>query len=205
MKFYIILLASAFLYASVSAETQFQRFELPMKVSIEVPKNWWLLSGDTNTTIEVAGEAAAKLAGVNVTRQQKVILLRANSMPRSTYASITVSVEGSETSPREVRNISKKELKQLDRMSSDTLRKILAIQDQKLLKYYDLQKVNVSGHIAFVSTYQRSGPSGSVTVCMINLFLDKKEVGFSFSYRDSEKLLWDPVVEYMKKSIKVGE
>lgn len=74
MRTHIFMLITLLVVSTVSAESRFVRFDLPLDVSIEIPQNWWLLSGDLNTTIEAAGEAATKLARINLPSGKKVNL-----------------------------------------------------------------------------------------------------------------------------------
>ena len=186
-----------------SAESRFVRFDLPLNVSIEAPQNWWMLSGDINTTIEAAGEAATKLAEIDLPPGEKVNLLRANSMPRSTYASIAVNATDSDISPAEVRSLSKSDLEETELYMAEMMGKVLAAQNLKFLELIRLEKRMVSGHVSIVFDYRRSGPNGPVVVSMTRLFIGSKEISFNLSYREAEGPIWKPIIEYMKKSISV--
>jgi len=205
MRIYAFILAGTLLLSTASAQSRFTRFELPLQVSVEVPQNWWLLSGDINTTIEAAGEAATKLAGFDLPAGKKVNLLRANSMPRSTYASIAVNATDSDISPDEIRAASKSDLKELEQMMAEMMEKGLAVQNLQFLESLGLERRIVSGYVAIVFSYRRTGPNGPVTVSMTRLFVGSKEISFNLSFREAEGQLWKPVIEYMKQSIKVGK
>jgi len=112
-----------------SGQSKFRRFDLPLHVSVEVPHNWWLLSGDLNTSIETAGEAVTKLAGLELPAGRKVNLLRANSMPRSTYAAIAVNANDPDIPPAVVESATTEELKGLEQMMASGMRSGLAAQN----------------------------------------------------------------------------
>ena len=99
MRLAFFLLLACCLVTPAVAQSRFTRIELPLQVSIEVPQNWWILSGDLNTTIEAGGEAAVKLAGLELPPGKMVNLFRANSMPKTTYASIAVNATDSDVPP----------------------------------------------------------------------------------------------------------
>lgn len=199
------MLTTLLVASTASAESQFVRFDLPLDISIEVPQNWWLLSGDLNTTIETAGEAATKLAGIDLPSGKKVNLLRANSMPRSTYAAIAVNATDSDILPNEVKSATTHDLKELEQMMAENMRRVIMAGNLEFLESLGLQRREVSGHPALVFSYRRSGPNGPVIVSMTRLFVGSKEISFNLSYRESEGQIWKPIIEYMKQSIKVGK
>ena len=205
MKLLTLLLACASLFSTASAQSRFTRFELPQQVSVEVPQNWLLLSGDIKTTVEVAGEAAIKLAGLDFPAEKNVNLLSARSMPKSTYASIIVHATDSEIAPDEIRLASKSDLKEFELALSDVIRKSLPVQKLQFIESLGLERKIVSGHVAIVFDYRRTSPTGPVTVSLTRLFIGSKEITFILSFKDDEGQLWMPVIEYMKQSIKVGK
>lgn len=204
-RFYAIMMIGAVLFSTGAAQSRFTRFELPLQVSVEVPRNWWLLTGDINTTIEAAGEAATKLAGIDLPPSRKVNLFRANSMPRSTYAAIAVNATDSDISPDEIRTATAEDLKETEQMMSEMMTKGLAAQNLQFLESLGIEKRTVSGHIALVFSYRRTGPNGPVTVSMTRLYVGSKEISFNFSFRESEGPIWKPIIKYMQQSIKVGK
>jgi hypothetical protein len=205
MKLYTLILVSVLLFSKAGAQSQFTRFELPLQVSVEVPQNWWLLSKDWNTTIQAAGQAAAKLAGLELPVGKKVNLLRANSMPLSTYATIAVNATDSDISPDELSAASRSDLQEMEELIAAQLKASLAPANIQLLEFLGLERRIVSGHVAIVFAYRRSDPKGPVTVSMTRLYLGSKEISFNLSFRDAEGVLWKPIIEYMKQSISVGK
>jgi hypothetical protein len=205
MKTLRFILIALCLASTSLAQSRFARVDLPLQVSVEVPLNWWLLSGDINTTIEAAGEAATKLAGIDLSVGKKVNLFRANSMPRSTYASIAVNATDSDIPPDLIKSATKAELKEIEEMMAEMIRRVLAVQNLQFLKSLGLERMIISGHVTIVFRYRRSSPNGPVVVSLNRLFLGAKEISFNLSYREAEGALWKPIIEYITQSIKVGK
>ena len=197
---YLLLFSCCLAIPSI-AQSRFVRVELPLQVSVEVPQNWWVLSGDLNATVEAGGEAAVKLAGLELPPGRTVNLFRANSMPRSTYASIAVNSKDSDVPPEIIKDATEAELKELEDATVETMKKMTVVQ---FLGSLGLERATISGHIATVFRYRRNGPDGPVVVSMHRLFIGKKEISFNFSYREAEGILWKPIIEYMSQSIRVG-
>ena len=188
---------------NTTTHSRYIRLKLPLKVSVEVPKNWFILSGDVNASIEAAGEALSKLAGYDLPIGSKVNLLRANAMPSTTYASIAVNATEYDISLDELTSLSGMELKALEQQTSLSMRKSFVGQQNEFLEWLGLERKSVSGHAALVFAYRRSGPDGPVTVSMTQLFVGTKIFSFILSYKESEGSLWKPIIEYMRQSIRV--
>ena len=183
-------------------DSKFARLKLPLGVSVEIPKNWWLLSGDLNTNIETMSEAAMNLSGIELPKGKRVNLLRANSMPRTTYAAIAVNASDSEVNPNDLKNASEKEISEFAPTAKE-MEDGLSTQNMKILDFYRVRRDFVGKHPALVIEYKRSGPQGPVIVQMTRLFLGAKEVSLNLSYRESEGQLWKPIIQYIRKSFAV--
>lgn len=190
--------------APARQESRFTRLRLPLGVSVEVPKNWRLLDGDINATIETASEAAMNLSGVDLGNGTKTNLFRANSMPSSTYAGIAINATDSEIDPDELKAATEQEIRELSTEIHETMREALSSQNMSILEFHGVRREYVSGHPALVIEYKRTGQQGAVIVQMTRLFLGEKEISLNLSYRESEGFLWKPIVQYIRSSFTVG-
>lgn len=184
-------------------ESRFSDLRLPLGVSVKVPSNWWLLDGDWNTTIETAGEAALNLSTLGLPPGKKVNLFRANSMPRTTYASIAINATDSAIDPQELRLASDADIRAMAPEMKELMRDLLAVQDLEVIEFYGVRRDYVSGHPAFVIEYLRTGPQGPVVVQLTRLFLGSKEISLNLAYRQSEATIWKPLVTYIRESFAV--
>ncbi len=76
---------------TTEAISNFVLFKLPLGVEVQIPRGWWLLGSDLLKIIETSAEAGLDVSGVGIPDGQKVTLIAANSMPRSTYAAIRIN------------------------------------------------------------------------------------------------------------------
>ena len=183
-------------------DSRFARLKLPLGVSVEIPKNWWLLSGDINTNIETMSEAAMNLSGIELPKGKRVNLLRANSMPKTTYATIAINATDSEMNPNDLKNASEKEISKFAPTAKE-MQEALSSQNMQILDFYRVRREFVGKHPALVIEYKRSGVQGPVIVQMTRIFLGEKEVSLNLSYRESEGQLWKPIIQYIRKSFTV--
>jgi hypothetical protein len=178
---------------------------LPLGVSLEAPKNWWVLDEHYNATIETAVEAGLNLAGVDLPAGKTVTVFRANSMPKTTYAAISVEVADSELDETALRNASSKELEEIADEIKKTLPTWLAINNFELIEFSGVRREFVNKYPALVIEYKRSGIRGPVVVLMTWFHLKDKQVRLNLSYRESEERLWKPIIEYVRQSLSVIE
>jgi hypothetical protein len=186
-----------------AAESRFAKLTLPLGVTVEVPKNWRLLGGDYNTSVETAAEAALKLGGIPIPDGEKLNLFRANSMPTTTYAGVAINASDSDLSESTLLAVSNEEIAMLSPALEAGMRRSLATQGMQVLDFEPVRKLLINGHPALVLGYTRSGPEGSVRVIQTRLPVGAKEISIVLSYRESESVLWKPVVTYIQNSIAV--
>ena len=187
-----------------SRDSRFTLIRLPLGIRIEVPKNWLVIDGDINTTIETGGEAIYRLTGMELPTSQKVNLFRANSSPPTTYASIAINATNSDISPAELLEADETEIRELAPLMHQMLEQGLATQNCRIIQFDSIVREIVDGHPALVISYIRSGPNGPVVVQMTRLFVSDKEISLNLSYRLSEIQLWKPIVEYMRSTFQIN-
>ena len=185
-----------------SHDTRFAGLSLPLGVKVEVPTNWWILSGDINASIETAGEAAVNLAGLDVRSGRKTNLFRANSMPKTTYAGIAINASDAEVEASDIRAASAADLAEMTPMMKEMMERSLSQVGLSIIEFYPIEKREIDGRPALVISYKRTGPQGAVIARMTRLVVGHKEISLNLSYRESESVLWKPIIGYMEKSLK---
>ena len=143
------------------------------------------------------------LSGLALPKGKKVNLLRANSMPKTTYATIAINATDSEMNPNDFKNASEQEISQFA-PTAKQMDEALSTQNMRILDFYRVRREFVGRHPALVIEYKRSGVQGPVIVQMTRLFLGEKEVSLNLSYRESEGQLWKPIIQYIRKSLTVA-
>jgi hypothetical protein len=186
-----------------SQESNFAEVKLPLGISVEVPKNWWVISGDIDATIEAAGEAMIDLSGIDVGGVQEVSLFKANSMPRTTYASISVRCTTAEFSQDEMRGITDAEIAEATPIIRESTEAVLKQGSQKMNEFFPIKMVEIDGNPGMELRFNRTGNKGNVIVQQTRVVTKTKEVSFILSYRENEKTLWEPIIRYIYKSITI--
>jgi hypothetical protein len=185
-------------------DSKFAKLRLPLGVSVEVPKNWRIIDGDLNATIQTAAEAALNLSEIELPRHKRVNLFRANSMPQTTYAGIAINATDSEEDPTVLKNASEEEIAALTPNMHEMMQQAMSIQNAEIIEFYEVRRELVGNHPALIIEYKRSDPQGAVIVKMTQLFLGGKIISLNLSYRESEARIWKPIIEYIRKSLTVS-
>jgi len=184
--------------------SNFSSFKLPRGVEVQIPKGWWILGSEHLRIIATTVEAAMDLSSVGLPEGQKVTLIAANSMPRSTYAAIRINSTTPPSMTRtDVMSVTTAEIAAARAELRQNLAKLLQIQGNQLLEVLGVRVETIGGYPAMVTEYRRTGPEGAVWAQINQVFTEQQEIGINLSYRESEAMLWKPVVAKMRQSIVV--
>jgi hypothetical protein len=190
--------------AEAQSSSNFVLVKLPRGIELQIPKGWWLLGADHNRLIQTSAEAAMDLSGIGLPEGERINLIAANSMPRSTYAAVRVdSTIPASVAPSEFASMTKADVRELQTVILQMLRKTLPTQGIQLIEFFGSRIEKISSHPAIVTEYRRTGPKGPVFVQSNQIFTSNQEITINLSYRESEVALWKPVVGKIRQSIVV--
>lgn len=205
----VVIMAAIVSLETAGAESRFVTVTLPYGVSFEAPKGWWALSDIANELIQTSVEAAIDVSDINLQpdpSEQEVNLIAINSMPRTTYAAVRIDrLLPPASTPQEVTALTPQDLENESAWVAMQLRKVIATQGNTLLKWRGVSKDLVGGHQSISYRYQRSGPKGPVNVEILSIYTPTQELRVNLSYRESERVIWMPVIEKIRRSIKVTQ
>lgn len=146
--------------------------------------------------------AGLDLRGVSLDEEDETVLIAANSMPRVTYAALRVTrVRPPIGDPNEIRQLSRQDQIQFSQMIEAELRQSLPMQGLTYLESTAVQIEEIGGWPAIVFSYRRSGLKGPVSVQIIQIARRTDSLRINLSFRESEQVLWMPVIARIKQSI----
>jgi hypothetical protein len=184
-----------------SQDSSFLTIKLPYDVSIDVPREWWVLSESMNRMIQTSRDAILDLRGIAVDAGDEAVLIAANSWPPSTYASVRVVRSQSPLNVSdELGKLSEQDLDQLKKSIESELKQSLPLQGLTYLETMGLEMENVSGWPSLNFSYRRSGPNGPVYVQLIEVPRKADLLKINLSYRESGQVVWMPVIARIKQS-----
>ncbi|ODU46540.1 MAG: hypothetical protein ABS92_09085 [Thiobacillus sp. SCN 63-374] len=185
--------------------SNFVTAKLPRGVEMALPKGWVLLGSEHEQLIRTTTEAAFDLSGVTPPEGADATLLSANSLPRSTYASVrVVSTTPAPEAPAVIARLTQAELLEVEAETRAVMQRLAATQGNRLLSFKGVTRSSVSGHPTLTTDYRRSGPNGPVVVSVIQIFTPAQVIRINLAYRESEQALWKPVIGKIRNSIVVN-
>jgi hypothetical protein len=183
--------------------SSFAKVKLDRGVFLELPKSWWLIGKDFNDVLQTSAHAMLDLSGIEKSKDMESVLIAANSMPKTTYASVRVTFSTPPIgTPSEVRMMTKDDLDEMEKGMKDAMAKMAGAGANKLLEFYGCSIAEIDGCPSIVSRYRRSGPHGDVSVTSHQVARIDGTLNITLSYRVSEGAIWKPVIERIEKSIK---
>ena len=187
--------------------TNFVNVKLDTGFSLDLPRNWWLIQAELNKTIETSAQAVLDLSGIEMGERNDINLIAANCQPKYMYASVRVNVRRHPlTTPEMARRLTAADLAEMGADAKKMLVQALLKQGLELRDYISTTKEEVAGFPAIVSHARRTDdPRGQQTVLVwiIQIFAPGRTYRLNLAYRESEAAFWKPVVERIKKSIKI--
>lgn len=190
--------------AAATPPSNFALIKLSRGISLEVPNGWRLLSYDAKRIIDTSTEAALDLSGIERPAGHEVNLIAANSTPASTYAAVRVDLNmPSLIHPSVFAQVTAQDIRDLSIETERSLRLTLPQVGLTLVEFLGMRVEKISGFPALVTEYRRSGPKGPVFVQLLQVYTAKHSFKINLSYRESEVILWKPVLRKIRSSIAV--
>lgn len=138
--------------ASNSPQSSFVNVQLPFEVSIDLPRNWWILNETMNNLIHTTRDAVLDLRGISIKDDEESLLIAANSWPPITYAALRVTrVYSPLGDSNEIRHLGSTDLSNLRDMFEAELMESLEIQGLQYIRTVDIhiEEIDESPAIIF--------------------------------------------------------
>ena len=198
---------------SIAAEpSTYIRVLVGKHVSIESPSHWGQLSADDRRNLAAAGEAITRSVDPS-TQGIHVASLAVNATPAPTGAIIRVSYVqdsnlGQQELRRELRENRNEAMRELEEVYRDMLTKMdsgMRAQGLRVIEGKGVRIEEVGGMSAIVFAYRRSSANGPSpwTVTQYHIPIGSEKVLVTLSHRESDGIVWRPILERVKNSIVV--
>lgn len=200
--FYFVLLFMfmPFLSAIQSwGESYFIRVPLEQGVSIEVPKNWILLSESNRMTIGTAMEAMGK-------RPLSLITFGANLLDGdTTIASVNTQFYPNEKrTQNELQLLTSKNLKKIDLTVEQAGKQGYKDLGVRVTKCFRTRKKVINGIHTFIIGWQHTGvgDQGLMRIRSVRVWNGARSFAVTFTYRERQAMVLLPIIDYMTNSIR---
>jgi hypothetical protein len=186
-------------------DDSFQQVQLAYGITLDVPSHWTVLSLENRKNLHAAGQAVTKNAGVEESSGRKESLLAINATPDPTGAMIRVSV----TSPpdyteSDLAAATPEDLKELEAEMLKIFEQLEASGGPKVIEVQPFHIEEINNHRTLVMPYVRASVNGPSPwqVTQYKIPVSNHLIEISLSYRQSDAVVWRPILERVKRSVK---
>jgi hypothetical protein len=189
---------------NASASRNFVEISLPNSVSIEIPRNWLLLSGNQRITLDTAVESKLDLSGIEYD---------ISTLP---FAANLYDDGGNTIGMVNVRYYPKLDLTQSD-VNASTAEDLIALDDLlkkqmldsvrateiKVTSWNGTQLKGINGITAFITEYRRTALDGvgQFKVRLVRVYAGDQSFTLTVSYRESAETLLGPITDRIISSL----
>lgn len=198
------MLAGMLLFALATGAfgaSNFVRVQLGRGASIEIPKNWMVLSGSQRTTIDSFVEAK----GYRLT--ESTLGFAANLYDDNGKTRALVNVRFYPENPitqSEARQATAEDLRSIDMEMQKVAEVPLKAMGIRMLNWYGSKMQVINGLYVLVHEHQHSGAgdAGVTRVRGVRVWRSPRSFTMTLSYRERDAVIMLPIIDYMTDSIR---
>ena len=191
---------------SAYASDNFVKISLPKGVSIELPKNWVVLSKDQRITIDTMAESGLDLAGIE--HGNSDIPFAANYYKNGKTAGIiqTRYYSNLDLTQNDSRQATLQDINELNATLKESTVKSMTAAGMSVLSWKGTKKNTINGIIAFVTEYRRKSikGTGAFRVRLIRVLAGDRSFTLIVSYDEEESFFLKTITDRIISSLKLS-
>lgn len=191
---------------TIAQDKLFRSVQLEHGIYLDVPSHWTVLSLESRNNISAAGQAMVDNAGIEDQSGRKKNLLAVNATPYPAGAMIRVSVTAAPGyTQSDLAVATPEDLKEVGFELFKMFRKIESSGGPKIIEIDPVHIERIGNYRALVMPYRRAGLNGSSPwqVTQYKIPVSSRLIEITLSYRQSDAIIWRPILERVKRSIKI--
>jgi len=194
-------------HPAFAQDTSFRRVQLFYGISLDVPSHWTVLSLENRKNLGAASQAMIDNAGIEGPSGRKESLLAMSATPNPTGAMIRVSV----TSPpdytqSDLAAATSADLKEVGAEVLKLFRQLEASGGPKIIEMQPvrIEHAQLNNYRVLVIPYVRAGVNGPSPwqVTQYKIPVSDRLIEITLSHRQSDAIVWRPILERVKRSVK---
>jgi len=190
---------------SVYASDNFVNIKLPKGVSVELPKNWIVISKDQRITLDTMVESGLDLAGIN--QENSDLPFAANYYKNGKTIGIINNRYYSdlELTQYDAQQATNQDVKELDSALKENMVKSMSAFGMSILSWEGTKKTTINGITAFVTEYHRKAlkGTGAFRVRLVRVFAGKRSFTLTVSYSENEAFFLKTITDRVISSLKL--
>jgi len=200
----VVLLCTASMVAE--AAENFATVTLPKGVSIDLPKNWVVLSNNQRITLDTSVEAGLDLSGIEQETSELPFAANYYDDRGNTIAILNVRYYPDiDLSQADARSATSSDVQELDATIKENLLKGMEALGMSIKSWSGTTKADINGITTFITEYHRASLqlSGDFRVKSIRVFAEDRSVTLTVSYLDSMAMVLRPITDRIIASLRL--
>ena len=201
----IISFVALLLLSSAQATDNFVSIKLPKGVSIELPKNWVVISKDQRITLDTMVESGLDLAGIE--QENSDLPFAANYYKNGKTVGIINNryYSNLELTQYDAQQATNQDIKELDAALKENMVKSMSAFGMSILSWEGTKKTTINGITAFVTEYHRKAlkGTGAFRVRLVRVFAGKRSFTLTVSYSENEAFFLKTITDRVISSLKL--
>lgn len=192
-------------HPALAQANSFHSVQLAYGISLDIPSHWTVLSLENRKNLRAAGQAMSDNAGVAVPSGRKESLLAVNATPDPTGAIIRVSVKSPpDYTQSDLVAVTPADLKEIGVEMQKIFRQLEAFGGPTIIEMQTVRIERLNNYWALVIPYIRAGVNEPSVwqVTQYHIPVSNRLIEITLSNRQSDAIIWHPILERVKHSVK---
>lgn len=201
------LTASGHLRAQSSGSATFVTVALPHDVSVEVPRNWVILSNNQRVTLDASVQSRLDLSGASVNPSELPFGANLYDDAGNTIGILNVRYYPSiDISQADAQAANAADVRELDAALEQQSRRGLASSGVSISSWSGTTRQDINGIAAFVSEYRRPSMAlqGDFRVRLVRVFASERSFTLTVSYWEPQARLLEPIADRVIGSLQLA-
>jgi len=201
----LIAFVALLLLSSAHATDNFVNIKLPKDVSIELPKNWLVISKDQRITLDTMVESGLDLAGID--QENSDLPFAANYYKNGKTIGIINNryYSNLDLTQNDARQATIQDIKELDAALKESMVKSMKAFGMSILSWEGTKKSTINGITAFITEYHRKAlkGTGAFRVRLVRVFAGNRSFTLTVSYSKDEAFFLKTITDRIISSLRL--
>ena len=202
---WLSIAALVFFSSTTYASGNYVSIRLPKGVTVELPRNWAVLSNNQRITLDSWVQAKTEANGVANASSELAFAANYYDEQNSTAGMFNIRYYPNlEVSQPDARAAGAADIKELDAVLRQNIVPGIEMSGNRLLAWLGTTKLSINGTSAFITEYRRSSPQGGVfRARLVRIFNGQKSFPITVSYREDQEFFLRTICDRIINSIRI--
>lgn len=192
------------IHITAYSSDNFVKVSLPRGVSIEIPKNWIVLSGNQRITLDSAVESGLDLSGIEQEESELPFAANYYDDKRNTLGILNIRYYPQlDIIQEDARTATLQDVEEIDSALKESILKSAKVFGMTVTSWSGTQKTIINGITVFLSEYRRTSQKGGgeFRVRLVRVLSGNKSFTLTVSYYEDASFLLKPITDKIINSL----